>query len=496
MRSLSSLALLACLASCNSILGVKDLTGGDDDGDAGPGDGGGNDGSGATATVRVLLVTPDIFEVDPDRDGTVMLYAGGVRLATVSYGVVTTALELPLETATLELRDEDNLVLATLPLTYDEAPGAGERATIVLLGNLTQADVTAPERARAVGFNEALFASGTQPIISVVHAIADRGEFGFISYAATYAGQPGVPMPIGDIGMASGGAQVPPDVELRLRLGQGVSGSPGTEEISFTVPAVGASAKLLMVVAGLQQSVAQDVDPGLALYVIPVDGAGMRIRADPAYFVANFLVDWVGDTLSLSDANTGAALSRTSDQRAVPMIFFLRPGESALVQLDGVPTPYSFSVPVAAEGTRSFIALTGYTAPTGGQPGVSNIQIDQLDGASGNDSTVALVQASPDPNEVDIIFRDLAGDASDRPFSRAAFGNVVIRVVPVTPDAEVRVHLPDETNPLGTVTCAVDGPRQITVLSGMRSGAPAPLSITNIAMRTWPWEINGAFGVQ
>jgi hypothetical protein len=205
------------------------------------------------------------------------------------------------------------------------------------------------------------------------------------------------------------------------------------------------------------------------------------------HFVANFIVDAVGEALSVRDS-TGAALSASSAQRSEPMVVFLPPARAAAVMITELPVGYEFTLPASPAGTRSFVALTGYMDPSE-QPAVGHIRIDHLADAASTNANVAFVHASPDPQQVDPVVRNLDGQ-SDYPFARLSFGEFDDRTVPRVPDAQFRITIPGAPSPLAMFNSEVEDPRQITVLSGAHNSSIETLRTTNIDMRTWPWAIN------
>jgi hypothetical protein len=489
VRWLVVLGVVLGTAGCNSLLGIDDLSGGaetaDADVDAADEDAVGVDAAGGTATVRFLLMTPDIYAID--ADATAQLYANGSKLADASYGNVTPAVELPLSATEVEIRATDGMVLRSAPLTFDEVPTSGERTIGVISGLLGQSDTMAADHVRVTGFNEALLNTGDAAYVKVVHAIADRPHPN--AFAITYPGHDGKYTPIGSLGGANGEA-VPTGTELRVRLGQDVSSLPGTEEVSFTLPPFASDSKVLLVAGGLQHGAEQDRDPGLTLRVVRFDGAVTTIRLDPSIFFVNFLVDWENDVLSLSDAATGAVLSGTSSARSQPMIAFVRPDVGIGVRVDGVPTPFTVSLPELPVGSQVFVALTGYQAPSGGPPGAGAIVLDDLDPASDSGfSSVAFVRASPDSDNVTATYRD-PDSLIDYPIEDESYGSVVVAPLPVIPGVQIRIFESGNSTPLRTFDSEIEGRRQITVLSGVLSGSPETLRTTNVDMRSWPWQVN------
>lgn len=482
---LTAIALLSALAACNSILGIKDLSGGDQTGDAGT-DGQGVDGTGAAvASVRFLLVTPNIFDIDPDGEVTVTI-PGNSDAMVARYGVLTTYVPLPLGLDTLEVRANDGLTVVTLPVVYDREPAAGESVTAVVAGALGAADATG---ARILAVNEADILSTPDPQARIVSALADQEQA--LSYVLSFPGEDRPPEPLARFSIGVPDPLVP-SVSFRLRVGAAVDpNTPGTEEVSLTAPPVAPNSRLIFVLGGNYRTGDQTRDPGLSLWTIQASGSAARVRADPAFLVVNFYADYAGATIWITDANNDALrFSANSDARETPMRVFVPPNDEANLKVDGLPLPHNFMLPGLLPGTRGFVALTGYINPVSPQPGPGDVQIAQpADSSTASFTNVAFVHASPDPAMIDLSFTDLE-DQSSLPFAtNLGFRGAAERQVRTSPNVEYRIFPPGGSTAISRFTGAETfGRRQITVLSGAVGGTES-LRVTDIDLRVWPWQV-------
>ncbi len=487
MKSLVSLGILLCVASCNSILGIQDL--GESGGDGGGGDGGGGDGAGAIGTVRFLLVTPDIYEIDtgPATPAVAIYVVGGGKLLDATYGVVTPFVDLPASLTAVEIRSPNGATLhATVAVTFDRRPVAGEHATAVILGTLG-ADVSALDAARVVAFNDAEFGAGPEPQVRVVHAIADRT--GPLSYAVTYAGVEDAVREIGSFSVATASEQLPGGIDTRVGFGQDVVNTRLSREVSFTLPAQAAGANVLLVLGGRQHEAVAGDDPGLTLHVVPVIGASTRVRQDPAFLLTNFLVDWPGNPLEVKDANDGTLLSVVSLARSTPMIVFQSPFAARTVIVEGVDNLAAFILPGVPAGTRRYIALTGYMSPVAAQPAAGAMTVEVVEGNDGL-THWAFIQASPDPAVVDLGVHNAANESDLTIAAGLAFRTSLL--VSSAPDEIDLMRIsPAGGSPIATFAAGVSGRRQITVLSGVQTGGES-LRVTTTSLDRWPWTIGNA----
>ncbi|KAB2910862.1 MAG: hypothetical protein F9K40_01800 [Kofleriaceae bacterium] len=487
MNALAKLALVLCVASCNSILGIKDLSEAEPDGD------GGSDGPSGSASIRFLLVTPDIFRLDPDGMASIR-EVGGPELVRAQYGRPTSFVDLPLDTTSLEIRRGDGeVVLATVSLVYDRSPTApGERITAVVAGTLQP--TAGEEPAGALAFSELTFdgtVSGAE--WRLVNAVTDRSDEP-LNYSIAYPTEVAAAQPLGPILSAATPEPLVQQQAFRLRVGLGVTQGPGTEDCSFSVPAQPADARLLLVLGGLIHVDASE-EPGLMLYVVPFDGAASFVRQDPAFYVANFYQDYSNDTMWLADLNTSVPLSRQSTQRIEPMIVFNRPLVAQGVTITGLGGTANLTLPATPAGTRVFIGLRGFVE--GGTPGPTTTTITPIGEPPTSETQLSFVHATPDPATIDVVATN-TGDLVDVNVATGlTYGSVASTELRSGPN-DVRIFAPGETTAISTFPAEILGLRQIFVLHGKQNpvGLEESLRLTPVDMRMWPWQIRTSVASQ
>lgn len=486
MKYLLSLVMLVGVVSCNAILGISDLSQSDAGGGGdGGGDGGGGDGGGQTARVRFLLLTPDVFDINPTMASVEVRLVGGAKLVDATYGVVTDYVDVPVGADQLELQTSSGDTV-TVGLSFGSTPTPETAYLGVIAGMLA----TDGEPVRLLAVDQASIATSGGTTALIVNAVTDVK---MVHYAAQadVAGVPSTTAPlVGLLSTTVDGSL--PDQQMRLRVGQGPINGPGMEAASFTVPAQAVSS--FMVLGGLMHQAASAA-PGLMLYVIPSSPAGAPvtvIKQDPAFLVANFMVDYSNETTWIADSTSGARLSVMSSQRETPMLFFGRPSEVVAARVDGLANQLSLGIGAAPAGTRTFIALTGYDTPVNPQPASGFLSFAEYpdDPTVSGRTQVMFVHASPDPSSCDVVF--VASDASETSQPGAVFGEPFGPLAVVTgAAATIRVLPPGGTTPIASFPALdIQGRRQITVFSGAQSGSDEPLHVTSVDMNVWPWEIS------
>ncbi len=443
--------------------------------DGGVTDGGVTDGGTAQkARVRFIHSSPDAPAVD--------IYATGntTPLATsLSYGAASAFVDIDPGSRSFEVRPAGAAATSTPVFSSPAVTLAeGQEQTIVAAGLLNTTD--SAKSLRAISYREDFGA--TEPGKARVHVVH---------------ASPDAPSPVGiDVGndgsdeasiarfteSAAEGLVVTAGAPLRIALR---SGSPSALITVFTLPALAEGSHNELIVTGLANRPAREVD-GLKLLIVTPSSASF-VTQDPMLFALHAAPDVAAVDLFSGGQELGGGL--TYGQLSKPIL--VPAGDQTLdlfgatagsTRPSGSPV-LSASVPDLAAGERYLAIVTGLAA---GSPALRVIALRDQFNVEAAKAFVRVVHAAPGTPAVDVgtvttgTLTPAAsnidfGAASDELGIELAPGALVLGVAPT-----------GTTTPVATFDVNVSaGLRSFAVAMGGAAGRPLQLGLIDTAVVPW-----------